>query len=329
MKQNKLFIVFFATILCSAPLSSPTQRPSPKVVSTENGKYRGILTTIKSPFNTQKFCFANDLKSRRKKVSIEKVFDESFDDKSDVKSKKTPFDVQQNKRQTESNPAPNENVLNHNGDMIYKKRLIDSSIKKNLFPRTSYHYVSNRSLVSSKTHRQPSIKKTQNQALNYPYGKPSNKTVSSSLFLEQNHLKHHHYQHQNSQQSHQQKLKQHNQQLETQYVKHTIYPQQKTNNNRYGSSSTNPHDPPNNILTIEMFLGIQYATTLGGRLRFMPPTSLKERWAGVRLADKFGPVCPQPSSIPYGESKYGCEVGSIEKFRGIFFKSLLFCKISN
>jgi len=46
-------------------------------------------------------------------------------------------------------------------------------------------------------------------------------------------------------------------------------------------------------VVVEAFLGLQYASLLGGDLRFMPPTSSMEKWDGVRVALKFRPVCPQ------------------------------------
>jgi len=46
-------------------------------------------------------------------------------------------------------------------------------------------------------------------------------------------------------------------------------------------------------VVVEAFLGLQYASLLGGELRFMPPTSSMEKWDGVRVALKFRPVCPQ------------------------------------
>jgi len=51
---------------------------------------------------------------------------------------------------------------------------------------------------------------------------------------------------------------------------------------------------------VEVFLGIQYASTLGAELRFMPPTASMEKWDGVRVALKHRPVCPQrlPDSNP-------------------------------
>jgi len=44
---------------------------------------------------------------------------------------------------------------------------------------------------------------------------------------------------------------------------------------------------------VEVYLGVQYASTLGAELRFMPPTASIEKWDGVRVALKHRPVCPQ------------------------------------
>ena len=44
---------------------------------------------------------------------------------------------------------------------------------------------------------------------------------------------------------------------------------------------------------VEAYLSLQYASLLGGELRFMPPTGTTEKWDGVRVALKFRPVCPQ------------------------------------
>jgi len=46
---------------------------------------------------------------------------------------------------------------------------------------------------------------------------------------------------------------------------------------------------------VEVYLGVQYASLLGGKLRFMPPTGPMEKWDGVRVALKHRPVCPQPA----------------------------------
>ncbi|XP_045471849.1 neuroligin-4, Y-linked-like [Harmonia axyridis] len=43
---------------------------------------------------------------------------------------------------------------------------------------------------------------------------------------------------------------------------------------------------------VEVFRGIPYASPPLGRLRFMPPVT-GALWSGVKVADKFGPVCPQ------------------------------------
>lgn len=45
---------------------------------------------------------------------------------------------------------------------------------------------------------------------------------------------------------------------------------------------------------VEAFLGLQYGTTRGGRLRFMPPSSPLENWKGTRVAVSHRPPCPQP-----------------------------------
>ena len=44
---------------------------------------------------------------------------------------------------------------------------------------------------------------------------------------------------------------------------------------------------------VEAYFGLQYASMLGGELRFMPPTSPMEKWDGIRVALKFRPACPQ------------------------------------
>ena len=60
--------------------------------------------------------------------------------------------------------------------------------------------------------------------------------------------------------------------------------------------------------SIEVFRGVPYASPPVGSLRFMPPVS-SARWHGVKVADKFGPVCPQKlpvlsDKIPKGRHDY-------------------------
>lgn len=43
---------------------------------------------------------------------------------------------------------------------------------------------------------------------------------------------------------------------------------------------------------VEVFRGIPYASPPIGDLRLRPPTD-PVPWSGVKLADTFGPVCPQ------------------------------------
>lgn len=43
---------------------------------------------------------------------------------------------------------------------------------------------------------------------------------------------------------------------------------------------------------VEVFRGIPYASPPLGALRFMPPVT-GALWQGVKIADKFSPVCPQ------------------------------------
>lgn len=65
-------------------------------------------------------------------------------------------------------------------------------------------------------------------------------------------------------------------------------------NTRYGRLRGMVVEPPNKSLTpVEVFLGLQYASVLGGELRFMPPTNPMEKWDGIRVAITTRPVCPQ------------------------------------
>lgn len=52
---------------------------------------------------------------------------------------------------------------------------------------------------------------------------------------------------------------------------------------------------PNNkkVRPVEVYLGLQYASLLGSRLRFMPPTNPVEKWKGLRMLMTTRPACPQ------------------------------------
>ncbi|XP_047356758.1 neuroligin-4, X-linked isoform X2 [Vespa velutina] len=59
---------------------------------------------------------------------------------------------------------------------------------------------------------------------------------------------------------------------------------------------------------VEVFRGVPYASPPIGTLRFMPPVS-GALWHGVKVADKFGPVCPQKlpeltDKMPKGRLEY-------------------------
>ena len=43
---------------------------------------------------------------------------------------------------------------------------------------------------------------------------------------------------------------------------------------------------------VEVFLGVPYASPPIGNMRFMPPGT-PTQWKGIRMADRFAPVCPQ------------------------------------
>lgn len=46
---------------------------------------------------------------------------------------------------------------------------------------------------------------------------------------------------------------------------------------------------------VEVFLGVPYASPPTGAMRFMPPGT-PTHWKGIRMADRYAPVCPQ--SLP-------------------------------
>lgn len=59
---------------------------------------------------------------------------------------------------------------------------------------------------------------------------------------------------------------------------------------------------------VEVFRGVPYASPPIGSLRFMPPVS-GALWHSVKVADKFGPVCPQKlpelsDKMPKGRVEY-------------------------
>lgn len=59
---------------------------------------------------------------------------------------------------------------------------------------------------------------------------------------------------------------------------------------------------------VEVFRGVPYASPPIGSLRFMPPVS-GALWHGVKVANKFGPVCPQrlpelTDKMPKGRVEY-------------------------
>lgn len=59
---------------------------------------------------------------------------------------------------------------------------------------------------------------------------------------------------------------------------------------------------------VEVFRGVPYASPPIGSLRFMPPVT-GALWQGVKVADKFGPVCPQKlpelsDKMPKGRVEY-------------------------
>lgn len=63
-----------------------------------------------------------------------------------------------------------------------------------------------------------------------------------------------------------------------------------------------------NLGGVEVFRGVPYASPAVGSLRFMPPVN-GAPWHGVKIADRFGPVCPQKlpeltNAMPPGRLEY-------------------------
>lgn len=61
---------------------------------------------------------------------------------------------------------------------------------------------------------------------------------------------------------------------------------------RYGSVQGLIVSMPNQLGSVEVFLGIPYATPPIGINRFSP-TRNPQSWPGTRMADRHGPACPQ------------------------------------
>jgi len=51
--------------------------------------------------------------------------------------------------------------------------------------------------------------------------------------------------------------------------------------------------PRGNVPAVETFFGVQYASLVDGKLRFMPPTGPTETWDSVHVAHLKKPVCMQ------------------------------------
>ncbi|KAJ8309789.1 hypothetical protein KUTeg_011654 [Tegillarca granosa] len=63
---------------------------------------------------------------------------------------------------------------------------------------------------------------------------------------------------------------------------------------RYGEIRGVMVEFPHNVLSpVEAYFGLQFGATDGKDLRFMPPTSPKERWAGTLTRKEPSPPCPQ------------------------------------
>lgn len=61
---------------------------------------------------------------------------------------------------------------------------------------------------------------------------------------------------------------------------------------KYGELSGIVSSPSDRLDAVEIFRGVPYALPPVGHLRFMPPVS-GAQWSGVKVADRFSPVCPQ------------------------------------
>ncbi|XP_076221874.1 neuroligin 3 isoform X2 [Nomia melanderi] len=77
---------------------------------------------------------------------------------------------------------------------------------------------------------------------------------------------------------------------------------------KYGELSGVIVTPDRHLEGVEVFRGVPYASPPVGSLRFMPPVS-GALWHGVKVADKFSPVCPQrlpelTDKMPKGRAEY-------------------------
>ncbi|RWS13052.1 neuroligin-4: Y-linked-like protein [Dinothrombium tinctorium] len=75
-------------------------------------------------------------------------------------------------------------------------------------------------------------------------------------------------------------------------------------NTKYGSLRGIIESNSQQLKPVEVFLGVPYATPPIGSLRFMPPVT-PAHWRGIKLANRFGPVCPQ--KIPESGGKSNAE----------------------
>ncbi|KAI5694656.1 hypothetical protein M8J75_002904 [Diaphorina citri] len=66
---------------------------------------------------------------------------------------------------------------------------------------------------------------------------------------------------------------------------------------KYGELSGLVSTPSDRLDAVEIFRGVPYALPPVGHLRFMPPVS-GALWSGVKVADRFSPVCPQNLPSP-------------------------------
>ncbi|KAK3095060.1 hypothetical protein FSP39_009787 [Pinctada imbricata] len=51
--------------------------------------------------------------------------------------------------------------------------------------------------------------------------------------------------------------------------------------------------PNTNLLPVETFIGLRYASLRSGFLRFMPPATVTERWQDLRNKVRYSGVCSQ------------------------------------